>query len=65
MMVLIYVGGVATGAGVMFLHYWSVRKAVAAERAKYLKRLEQLECELRTNDCADAFRRGVQQGKAL
>lgn len=63
MMVLIYVCGVITGAGMMLIHFWQVRKAVNAERAKYLKRIEQLECECRTADCADAFRRGVAKAR--
>ena len=63
MMVLIYVCGVITGAGLMLVHFWQVRKAVNAERAKYLKRIEQLDCERRTADCADAYRRGVKEGR--
>lgn len=60
---LLYIAGVLTGAGVMILHNREVVKAVNAERAKYQKRLQDLETERRAADCADAFRRGVQKGR--
>lgn len=61
--VVIYVVGVLTGAGLMVLHYREVAKAVNAERAKYQSRLRELETERRTADCADAYRRGRNDGK--
>lgn len=60
---LFYASGVLTGAGLMFLHYREVKKAIEAERLKYQKRIWQLECERQAADCADAFRRGVQKGR--
>lgn len=61
--VLLYVAGVVTGGGLMYLHYKMIYKAVNAERVKYQRRLQELEAERRTADCADAFRRGVQKGR--
>ena len=61
--VLLYVAGVITGGGLMYLHYKTIYKAVNAERAKYQRRLQELEAERRATDCADAFRRGVQKGR--
>lgn len=61
--VVIYVAGVLTGAGLMLLHHREVAKAVNAERAKYQNRLKELEAERRTADCADAYRRGKNDGK--
>lgn len=61
--VVIYVAGVLTGAGLMMLHYREVAKAVNAERAKYQSRLRELETERRAADCADAYRRGRNDGK--
>lgn len=61
--VVIYVAGVLTGAGLMVLHYREVTKAVNAERAKYQSRLRELETERRTADCADAYRRGRNDGR--
>ena len=60
---LLYVAGILTGAGVMILHYREVGKAVNAERVKYQKRIQDLETERRTADCADAYRRGRNDGK--
>ena len=60
---LLYIAGVLTGAGVMILHNREVVKAVNAERAKYQKRLQDLETERRTADCADAYRRGRNDGR--
>jgi len=61
--VVVYVAGVLTGAGLMVLHYREVAKAVNAERSKYQSRLRELETERRTADCADAYRRGRNDGK--
>lgn len=61
--VVIYVAGVLTGAGLIVLHYREVAKAVNAERAKYQNRLKELETERMTADCADAYRRGRNDGK--
>jgi len=60
---LLYIAGVLTGAGVMILHNREVVKAVNAERAKYQKRIQDLETERRTTDCADAYRRGRNDGR--
>lgn len=60
---LLYIAGVITGGGLMILHYHEVAKAVNAERMKYQRRLQELETERQTTDCADAFRRGVQKGR--
>jgi len=57
-----YFAGVLTGAGLMIVHYHEVKRAVEAERAKYLRRIEALETERRTADCADAYRRGKREG---
>lgn len=61
--VVVYVAGVLTGAGLMVLHYREVVKAVNAERAKYQSRLRELETERMTANCADAYRRGRNDGK--
>lgn len=61
--VVIYVAGVLTGAGLMILHHREVTKAVNAERVKYQSRLRELETERMTADCADAYRRGKNDGK--
>ena len=60
---LLYATGVITGAGLMVLHYQEIAKAVNAERAKYQNRLRELETERRTADCADAYRRGRNDGR--
>ena len=60
---ILYVAGVLTGAGLMILHDYELRKAVNAERTKYQKRIQELETERRTTDCADAYRRGKIEGK--
>jgi hypothetical protein len=60
---LIYIAGVLTGAGIMMLHNREVTKAINAERMKYQGRLRELETERRTADCADAYRRGKNDGK--
>jgi hypothetical protein len=60
---LLYIAGVLTGAGLVILHDFELRKAVNAERSKYQKRLQDLETERRTADCADAYRRGKIEGK--
>ena len=60
---LLYVAGVLTGAGLMILHYREVVKAVNVERAKYQNRLRELETERMTADCADAYRRGRNDGR--
>jgi len=61
--VVVYVAGVLTGAGLMLLHHREVAKAVNAERTKYQSRLRELETERMTADCADAYRRGRNDGK--
>lgn len=61
--VLIYIAGVVTGAGLMILHNREVIKAVNAERAKYQNRLRELETERMTANCADAYRRGKNDGR--
>lgn len=61
--VIIYVAGVLTGAGMVVLHYREVAKAVNTERVKYQSRLRELETERMTADCADAYRRGRNDGK--
>lgn len=61
--VIIYVAGVLTGAGLIMLHHREVVKAVNVERAKYQNRLRELETERMTADCADAYRRGRNDGK--
>ena len=63
MEVIVYIAGALTGAGLMVLHYREVAKAVNAERAKYQNRLRELETERRTADCADAYRRGKNDGR--
>lgn len=57
--ILLYAAGVITGAGLMFWHYKAVEKAVA----KYQRRIQDLETERRTADCADAYRRGKNHGE--
>lgn len=61
--IALFVAGALTGAGLMLLHYCGVIKAVDAERAKYQNRLKELEIERRTADCADAYRRGKNDGR--
>lgn len=61
--IVLYIAGVLTGAGVMVLHHREVDKAVNAERVKYQSRLRELETERMTADCADAYRRGKNDGK--
>ena len=60
---LLYIAGVLTGAGLMLLHDRSVTKAVNVERMKYQRRIQDLEVERRTADCADAYRRGKDDGR--
>ena len=60
---LLYAAGVFTGAGLMILHHWEVNKAVSIERVKYQNRIKELEMERRANDCADAYRRGKNDGR--
>lgn len=47
----------------MILHYREISKAVNSERYKYQSRLKELETERRAADCADAYRRGKNDGK--
>lgn len=61
--VVIYAAGVLTGVSLMVLHYREVAKAVNAERLKYQGRIRELETERMTADCADAYRRGRNDGK--
>lgn len=63
MEVIIYVAGLLTGAGLIMLHYREVTKAVNAEKTKLLRRIQELETERRTADCADAYRRGKNDGR--
>lgn len=60
---LLYIAGVLTGAGIMMLHNREVTRAVNAERLKYQKRIQDLETERMTTDCADAYRRGKNDGR--
>lgn len=60
---LLYAVGVITGAGLMVLHYREIAKAVNVERSKYQSRLRELETERRAADCADAYRRGRNDGR--
>lgn len=61
--IALYMAGVLTGAGIMVLHHREVDRAVNAERIKYQSRLRELETERMTADCADAYRRGKNDGK--
>lgn len=68
---LIYAGGVLTGVAMMLANAWSVRKAVERERGRgdWLReenrRLrEEIASLSSARDCADAYRRGKEKGRA-
>ena len=72
--ILLYAAGIVTGAGVLAIHYWNVRRIVNAVRAqknaeiiKWRKAYERLQEEAgimqQASDCADAFRRGKSVGR--
>lgn len=71
---LIYAAGVATGAGLLAIHQFLVRRAEAAVRARYEAEARRLRAENarmradgdsreRAQDCADAYRRGLEKGR--
>ena len=70
-----FVAGTVMGAGVMVWHSKGIEKAVAklrGEKDSEIKRLRESNAQLRadrnvieqTRDCADAYRRGRQDGRA-
>lgn len=72
--VLAYIGGILTGAGLLFANHKSIETALKKSESKHQKELGQLRTEnaqLRRNyddlersmDCTDAFRRGRQAGR--
>jgi len=72
--ILLYAAGIATGAGVLALHHWDVRRAVNAVRtqknteiARWKNAYERLQEDAgimqQASDCADAFRRGKTAGR--
>ena len=74
--ILLYVAGVATGAGLLALHLREVQRAVKrVEREKdgLIERLRASNARLRadadsiqrSSECADAFRRGKERGQKL
>lgn len=73
--ILLYAAGIATGAGMLMLHHWDVRRSVNAVRsqknaeiAKWKSAYERLQEDAgimqQASDCADAFRRGKTVGRA-
>ena len=74
--VLIFLGGVVTGAGLLTLHYRAVAQAVTKVRNSKnieIRRLTELNARLRSDndtiqtsrDCSDAYRRGRRDAAVL
>lgn len=73
--ILLYVAGVVTGAGALYLHWLAVRRAVAAIRQQknaelaklrsaYTRLQEDAGIMQQASDCADAYRKGKTAGRA-
>lgn len=73
--ILLFAAGVTTGAGVLALHNWDLRRTVKAVetrknaeiaklRSAYTRLQEDAGIMQQASDCADAFRRGKTVGRS-